>query len=514
MLIYNHEKELIGIDEHDLETLGFKNLEELLAESHDFADLFVKKPGYVHNFKHVNWIDFVACADSPQSTKVIIQVKGKSFRSLLEIKTTYLVKDPSSKAFLVYLTNVRTLIDNEGDDNSESFVETPLPITPKVAITPIPTPPKKVIEENLFDKMLIEELIPSSIDLDDFSEVSDDSQLEQNYLKKDLKIDLEVEDTEVKETLQTSMEIFDNGYIFDPSVASGELGLPVELIEEFIGDFIAQAQEFKQDLYSALDAGDEENVKILSHKLKGVAANLRIEDALESLTIINHSSSMTEIKNHMDTFYKIISKLAGEKVQVTRNTAVDTLTSTEELIDDFNEQSNDLDLLDIDEIQDFLPIQTTKSIDYKEEDLDLDIFNIQEPQIKIENDFKIEEIKEDKQSDPDFLKLEEETKVIDYDIDYIAKEIGLSHESFMELLEDYLEEANNFSNSISDAIEERMPQKWKTKAQQLKAMSDNMRVKDLFKDLDILINTEDFSIAQEVNAEIQKLLTEISKIKG
>ena len=59
-----------------------------------------------------------------------------------------------------------------------------------------------------------------------------------------------------------------------------------------------------------------------------------------------------------------------------------------------------------------------------------------------------------------------------------------------------------------------MPQKWKTKAQQLKGMSDNMRVKDLMKDLQKLIDTQDISIAQEANTEIKTLLIEISKLKG
>jgi len=53
MLIYNYQKEFLGIDEKDLKTLGFNSLSELRAEVTDFADLFVKTPGYVHNFQHV-----------------------------------------------------------------------------------------------------------------------------------------------------------------------------------------------------------------------------------------------------------------------------------------------------------------------------------------------------------------------------------------------------------------------------------------------------------------------------
>ena len=74
MLIYNYKKEFLGIDEADLEALGLNNLEELRSESADFADLFVKTPGHIHNFKHVHWIDYVTNKDGAEA-KVIIHIK-------------------------------------------------------------------------------------------------------------------------------------------------------------------------------------------------------------------------------------------------------------------------------------------------------------------------------------------------------------------------------------------------------------------------------------------------------
>ena len=61
MLIYNYKKEFLGIDENDLTALGLSNLADLRAEAADFADLFVKTPGFIHNFKHVHWIDYIVC---------------------------------------------------------------------------------------------------------------------------------------------------------------------------------------------------------------------------------------------------------------------------------------------------------------------------------------------------------------------------------------------------------------------------------------------------------------------
>ena len=103
-------------------------------------------------------------------------------------------------------------------------------------------------------------------------------------------------------------------YVFDPHVAADELGLPVDLIEEFIRDFIQQSHEFHDEILESVAKSDFDNVKILSHKLKGVAANLRVEDAFEMLSIINNSHDQTEIEALLKSFYRTIAKLEGKEV--------------------------------------------------------------------------------------------------------------------------------------------------------------------------------------------------------
>ncbi len=103
-------------------------------------------------------------------------------------------------------------------------------------------------------------------------------------------------------------------YQYDPNIAANELGLPVDLIEEFIGDFIDQAHEFHDDLYASVNAGDFDNVQILSHKLKGVAANLRVEDAFDTLSVVNVSKNADEVLPNLNHFYKVIAKLEGKDI--------------------------------------------------------------------------------------------------------------------------------------------------------------------------------------------------------
>ena len=109
MLIYNFKKELLGIDKKVLTTLGFNNLEELHNEVTDFADLFVKTPGFIHNFRHVHWIDYLKCAEENEEVQIIINVNGKNFQSILQIST-------QEESYIIHLHNLRELTHKESED--------------------------------------------------------------------------------------------------------------------------------------------------------------------------------------------------------------------------------------------------------------------------------------------------------------------------------------------------------------------------------------------------------------
>ncbi len=70
---------------------------------------------------------------------------------------------------------------------------------------------------------------------------------------------------------------------FQIEKASEELSLPVDLIEEFVNDFIVQAHEEKKSFINACKKGDIDEIHRIGHKLKGVASNLRINPLAETL---------------------------------------------------------------------------------------------------------------------------------------------------------------------------------------------------------------------------------------
>jgi len=340
MLIYNYQKEFLGIDENDLKSLGFSDFAHLRNEAADFADFFVKTPGFVHNFKHVHWIDFVTCAEGSEDSKVIIHANGKNYRCTLDIRVAYLIDNPTQKAYLIHLMNLRALTHAENEQVAGDILERPTIKTSNESKAIFGTP--EFINDNDFEdtqevntddldnevylsndpyETTAEETYydDSPIDLGDDFLVNDEVQKEEPEEKIEEKVEPVIQTNTQKEVkkVQIPTQVLDVGsdYVYDPHLASDELGLPVDLIEEFIQDFISQANEFKDELYTSLKDNNISNLKILSHKLKGVAANLRVEDAFEVLTTINTSEDTEVIEINLNTLYVIIDRLAGKSPQ-------------------------------------------------------------------------------------------------------------------------------------------------------------------------------------------------------
>lgn len=348
MLIYNNNKKLIGIDEEDLNILGFQSVQDLLSECQDIAELFVKKPGYIHDFKNFQWIDFVLHADADVS-KAIVQTSAKQFSCDIVIKPFHMIEQPDEPNYAIYLQHIHSLNGAKETAVAEA-PETPTapvaPPTPPVEPAPTPSFTEPAAETPSFETPAIPESEPVFSTPEDKPVTFDTPVSEpEDEIAAAFDKPLEIEedlfiDTLPEPVIETVPEIepvpqeapaaagiytaaeqeyidqltVPDSYAFDPHVAADELGLPVDLIEEFIGDFIKQSHEFHDELFDSAVKTDFDNVKILSHKLKGVAANLRVEDALEMLTIINNSHDQTETEANLKAFYRVIDKLEGKEV--------------------------------------------------------------------------------------------------------------------------------------------------------------------------------------------------------
>jgi len=394
MLIYDHNKQFLGLDNEDLQQLGFASAAALFEQCSDFADLFVKRPGYIHNFKNFEWIDFVLHAEAEDSNAIIHTPKN-NFTCKLVIKPFYLSSSPTEHGYMVLLQNLKPLSVEEDAKVAHDIEMHP---TPKVSTPIIPSSKIPLPDISLpnFDNMPATEL--SEPDIFDVPEQENSFELptfEKNVETAPFKLDIEdiytdaapnIEEKFEPEAIvpdiksipeeETILETFtlpeekiseessfvssasrsnlpdipmlgdqlsqqDHSYInnlhtnkdytYNPAIAADELGLPVDLIEEFIGDFIQQSHDFHDELFEKVNSQDRDSIQTLSHKLKGVAANLRIEDAFEVLTIINTSHDFDEITANLKYYYHLIAKLEGdESAFLNLDTDTEEVNKTEE----------------------------------------------------------------------------------------------------------------------------------------------------------------------------------------
>ncbi|SFV90736.1 hypothetical protein MNB_SV-4-683 [hydrothermal vent metagenome] len=112
-----------------------------------------------------------------------------------------------------------------------------------------------------------------------------------------------------KEQIQQSEEVLDENkrapidlsdikpihFDFQLEAAAEDLSLPVELIEEFVGDFIQQAHEETKKMLAAYEKGDLETVQKIGHLLKGTSSNLRITQLSDTLYEIQFNEDIERV---------------------------------------------------------------------------------------------------------------------------------------------------------------------------------------------------------------------------
>jgi len=492
MLIYNYKKEFLGIDEANLRALGLNNLEELRAESADFADLFIKTPGHIHNFKHVHWIDYVMNKDGADA-KVIMHIKNKNYAAFLTINTIYLVDNPSAKAFSIELSNIRALSTAQSENVINDINEQSTPI-PAIGTTELFTTPNSINnDENSTE--LQENTKELSFDPYESDTASPNSSIIEDLTADDAPFDIELE------------EIAENGeftdYVYNPKIASEELGLPIDLIEEFIQDFIIQAQRFKKDLYTSAKNEEFDKLKIQSHKLKGVAANLRIEDALDAITVVNTTSNYDDIKLNLDRFYMMIDNLSTNEASLAQDIVEIVEEDDDELILSFKDdvETNNDTIVDSD-VPDSITIAELADDDFLLDDISNE--NI------IVEDLSILDI--DEEISPN-IQDEALDIALTYDKELIASDIGLDIESFNELFNDYIKEVNELSENIIQSADNNDITICKGLAIKLKGMSENMRIHKLDAELNEIINTTNTDKIKESVESIIFKLAQISNLE-
>jgi HPt (histidine-containing phosphotransfer) domain-containing protein len=100
---------------------------------------------------------------------------------------------------------------------------------------------------------------------------------------------------------------------FQLESAANDLNLPVELIKEFVHDFIEQAHTETKKMLEAYEKGDLDTIQQIGHLLKGASSNLRIEplsDTLYEIQFCEDSSKLEKlIKDYWAHFLSLETQI-------------------------------------------------------------------------------------------------------------------------------------------------------------------------------------------------------------
>jgi len=153
--------------------------------------------------------------------------------------------------------------------------------------------------EKEFDKNLVDDLYNTisrltTIDSEDKNEVR--LEAEQVDTKKDIKLEEPQKSTTSSRHKIDLSNVKPIHFDFSMEQAANELSLPVDLIDEFVHDFIEQAHEETENMLKAYDEGDLDRVNKLGHLLKGTSSNLRITPLADTLYKIQFCESLDELE--------------------------------------------------------------------------------------------------------------------------------------------------------------------------------------------------------------------------
>ena len=125
------------------------------------------------------------------------------------------------------------------------------------------------LDEDILEEIeMPKEKNKDSVDLNLEEEIENiDEKIEENYVRKGFSLD-DVESVH-----------FD----FQISKAANELGIPEDIIAEFVEEYIEQAETETVNLIEAYRKDDLKTIQEIGHLLKGAASNLRIEPLAETL---------------------------------------------------------------------------------------------------------------------------------------------------------------------------------------------------------------------------------------
>ena len=185
-------------------------------------------------------------------------------------------------------------VEEASDDDIQNLFDTP---PPQKEIEEIPEPPKMDITTDgdvvNMSSILEEEKVEEPI-------------VETPVVEEPVVEEIVAEEPVVEEPATKGFGTIDLSTVkpihfdFQLEEAANDLSLPVELIEEFVNDFIEQAREETEKMLKCYEEGDLDAIQKIGHLLKGTSSNLRIKPLADTL----YKIQFCEDSNHLEHFIR------------------------------------------------------------------------------------------------------------------------------------------------------------------------------------------------------------------
>ena len=183
---------------------------------------------------------------------------------------------------------------------------------------------------------------------------------------------------------QTTTSISEEEIANDLTQASNDLGIDNNTIKEFFKDFKQQLKDEKEIFFEALNNQDYETLHKSSHKLKGVALNLRLNKFAELLKtadeLAKNHSDITKIKNILENIYEVIdnsnqnTKLSID-IDIPQDEKIILFKSLYQLLEDIKTKDISTIKKELNNAYNLIPVKELLEINNIEDDKIIDFIN-------------------------------------------------------------------------------------------------------------------------------------------
>ncbi len=184
---------------------------------------------------------------------------------------------------------------------------------PEIQVEPIQNPvsSKKTDDENIIslditeNKEQLPEIQVEPIQNPVSSKKTDTEMIEleilDNIISEPIKENKNSQENESAKIDLSNIKPIPFDFILDES--ANELSLPVDIVKEFIKDFIEQCHADTDKIIQKYKEGDIEKVKKLAHSLKGVASNLYIMPLADTLLQLQYNDDLVQVKPLVEKYW-------------------------------------------------------------------------------------------------------------------------------------------------------------------------------------------------------------------